>query len=164
MFPRLPELECLNTMLSFIHSPSPLHPTFCSEAHQMVSRLPELECFNAMLLRLFREECQHVVERCDLSILLTYCGKGAFWLLCQHLVDFNVIHQNHNGYQILGTCRCNQEEKFRSTFDTVSYQVRASATGNGPGGGGTQSFHSNSRRALLTLRDLLSSTFPSCSA
>jgi len=29
-------------------------------------RLPELECFNAMLLRLFREECQHVVERYEL--------------------------------------------------------------------------------------------------
>lgn len=32
-----------------------------------ISRLPELECFNAMLLRLFREECQHVVERRDLQ-------------------------------------------------------------------------------------------------
>ena len=29
----------------------------------LLLRLPELECFNAMLLRLFREECQHVVER-----------------------------------------------------------------------------------------------------
>ena len=84
-----------------------------------------------MLLRLFREECQHVVERCDLSILLTYCGKGAFWLLCQHLVDFNVIHQNHNGYQILGTCRCNQEECCRTTLTQFSTRYELLRLGMG---------------------------------
>ena len=47
-------------------------------------------------------------------------------------------------------------------FDTVFYQVRASAPGNGPGGGGTQSFHSNSRRALLTHQELVCFIFPSC--